>query len=128
MWKAAPNCHVLWKCSRSNDATNYVYPEPKPKGYNPLNGSIVGSQIAYTPKGWIDRSTFSQFIDHFNKHAGNERPVVLLFDSVSSHVDHDVFMKAKSLGIELYRIVPNATHFMQPLDKVFLVRLRPNGI
>lgn len=26
-------------------------------------------------------------------------------------------MKAKSKGIELYRILPNATHLMQPLDK-----------
>lgn len=60
---------------------------------------------------------FAQFMDPFNKHAGNERPVVLLFDSVSSHVDHDVLMKAKEQGIELYRIVPNATHLMQPLDK-----------
>lgn len=95
----------------------FVYPEPKPKGYNPLNGSLEGSQIAYTPKGWMDKTTFAQFMDHFNKYAGNERPVVLLFDSVSSHVDHEVFMKAKSQGIELYRIVPNATHLMQPLDK-----------
>lgn len=65
----------------------------------------------------MDRGTFAQFMDHFNKHAGIERPVVLLFDSVSSHVDHDVFIKAKAQGIELYRIVPNATHLMQPLDK-----------
>ena len=95
----------------------FVYPEPRPKGYNPLNGSLEGSQIAYTPKGWMDKTTFSRFMNHFDQHAGSERPVVLLFDSVSSHVDHEVFMKAKSLGIELYRIVPNATHLMQPLDK-----------
>ncbi|XP_062593403.1 uncharacterized protein LOC134254888 [Saccostrea cucullata] len=94
-----------------------VYPEPKPRGYNPLNGSLDGTDIAYTKKGWMDRATFSKFVDHFDRHAGVERPVLLLFDSVSSHVDHDVFMKAKSKGIELYRILPNATHLMQPLDK-----------
>lgn len=94
-----------------------VYPEPKPRGYNPLNGSIDGTDLAYTKKGWMDRATFSKFIDHFDRYAGVERPVLLLFDSVSSHVDHDVFMKAKSKGIELYRILPNATHLMQPLDK-----------
>ena len=65
----------------------------------------------------MDTATFSKFIDHFDKHAGPERPVVLLFDSVSNHVNHDVFMKAVSKGIELNRIVPNATHLMQPLDK-----------
>lgn len=94
-----------------------VYPEPKPRGYNPLSGSIDGTDLAYTKKGWMDRATFSKFIDHFDRYAGVERPVLLLFDSVSSHVDHDVFMKAKSKGIELYRILPNATHLMQPLDK-----------
>ncbi|XP_052219882.1 uncharacterized protein LOC127837083 isoform X2 [Dreissena polymorpha] len=94
-----------------------VYPEPKPRGYNPLNGSIEGSDIAFTKKGWMDVDTFSKFIDHFDKFAGTDRPVVLLMDSVSSHVDHSVFMKAIARGIELYRLVPNATHLMQPLDK-----------
>ena len=94
-----------------------VYPEPKPRGYNPLTGALEGSDIAYTPKWWMDKSTFSKFLDFFYKNAGTDRPVVLLFDSVSSHIDHDIFMKAKSMNIELYRIVPNATHIMQPLDK-----------
>lgn len=94
-----------------------VYPEPKPRGYNPLSGSIDGTDLAYTKKGWMDRATFSKFIYHFDRYAGVERPVLLLFDSVSSHVDHDVFLKAISKGIELYRILPNATHLMQPLDK-----------
>jgi hypothetical protein len=43
--------------------------------------------------------------------------MVLLFDSVTSHIDPDIFLSAKAKGIELYRIVPNATHLMQPLDK-----------
>ena len=38
--------------------------------------------------------------------------MVLLFDSVSSHIDPDIFLSAKERGI-----VPNATHLMQPLDK-----------
>ena len=59
---------------------------------------------------------FSKFIDHFDKHAGQERPVILLIDSVSSHINMDIFTKAKEKGIELYRLVPNATHVMQPFD------------
>jgi hypothetical protein len=65
----------------------------------------------------MDTATFSMFIDHFDKFAGTDRPVVLLMDSVSSNVDHTVFKKAKGKGIEHYRIVPNATHLMQLLDK-----------
>ena len=95
----------------------FVYPEPRPRGYNPLTGSTEGSDIAYTKKGWMDATTFAKFVDHFDKHAGTERPVVLPIDSISSHIDLTVFSEASAKGIELYRIVPNATHLMQPMDK-----------
>ena len=50
-------------------------------------------------RGWIETATFANFIDHFDKFAGQDRLVELLFDSESSHVNHDVFMQAKSKGI-----------------------------
>ena len=94
-----------------------VYPRPKPAGCNPLNGALPGTVIEYTKKGWMDALTFVRFIDHFDQHAGTERPVLLILDSVSSHVDMAAFSRAAEKGIELYRLVPNATHLMQPLDK-----------
>ena len=39
----------------------------------------------------MNNVTFRKFIEHFDKFAGPNRPVVLLFDSVSSHIDSDVF-------------------------------------
>lgn len=61
---------------------------------------------------------FSAFIDHFDNNIDtNDRPVVLLIDSVSSHINKDIFTKADSRVIEMYRLVPNASHFMQLLDK-----------
>lgn len=95
----------------------FVYPTPPPRGYNPLTGAIENSAITYTSKGWMDSVAFQKFIQHFDKHCGTERPVILLIDSVSSHVNMNAFEDAKSKGIELYRLVPNATHIMQPLDK-----------
>lgn len=95
----------------------FVYPEPKPKGYNALSGALEGSSIAYTQKGWMNNETFAKYIEHFDTFCGEKRPVVLLFDSVSSHINPEVFLSAKAKGIELYRIVANATHLMQPLDK-----------
>ena len=71
----------------------FVYPVPKPRGYTPLNGAIEGSDIEFTQKGWMDTATFAKFIDHFDNFAGQDRPVLLLFDSVSSHVNHDVLCK-----------------------------------
>ena len=94
-----------------------VYPRPKPVRCNPLNGALPGTVIEYSKKGWMDAVTFLRFIDHFDQHAGTKRPVLLILDSVSSHVDMAAFSRAAEKGIELYRLVPNATHLMQPLDK-----------
>ncbi|XP_041361896.1 uncharacterized protein LOC121377863 [Gigantopelta aegis] len=94
-----------------------VYPAPKPQGCNPLTGGLNGSAIEYTKKGWMTADAFLKFINHFDKHAGPERPVLLLIDSVSSHVDMSVFQSAAEKGIEIYRLLPNATHLMQPLDR-----------
>ncbi|KAJ8304426.1 hypothetical protein KUTeg_018009 [Tegillarca granosa] len=95
----------------------YVYPAPPPTGVNPLNCSLPGGFVAYTEKGWMNSQTFEQFLDHFEQHIVTEKPVVLLIDSVGSHINRTVFRKALSKGTELYRLVPNATHLMQPLDK-----------
>ncbi|XP_060604840.1 uncharacterized protein LOC132757544 isoform X2 [Ruditapes philippinarum] len=94
-----------------------VYPEPRPRGYSALTGGIAGSGIAFTKKGWMDSEAYEDFLKHFDKHACKDRPVVLLIDSVSSHISQGAFEMAKSKGILLYRIIPNATHLMQPLDK-----------
>ena len=94
-----------------------VYQSPKPKGCNPLNGAIEGTAVEYTKKGRMTTETFSKFIDHFEKHVGPERPVVLLIDSVSSLVDMSVFQSASEKEIKIFRLVPNATHLMQPLDR-----------
>ena len=93
-----------------------VYPQPKPTAYDPLIGSRNGTVIEYTEKGWMNSKTFLEFLKHFNKYACSKRPVILLVDSVSSHMSIEVFTFAKSNGIELYRLQPNATHFLQPLD------------
>ncbi|XP_060607819.1 jerky protein-like [Ruditapes philippinarum] len=99
----------------------FVFPEPKPRAYDPLNRAPEGNYIAYTKKGRMDGTTFSKFSDHFDKVAGIERPVVLLLDNVGSHISQEVFVKAKKKDILLYRIVPNTTHLMQPFDKVYSV-------
>ena len=96
-----------------------IFPEPKPKGYNLLSAALEEGTAAsaYSKKGWKDSVTFKVFLEHFHIYAGSEQPIVLLFDSVSSHIDMKTFEFAKVKEIELYRLLPNATHIMQPLDK-----------
>ena len=94
-----------------------VYPRPAPAGCNPLNGALPGTIVEYTKKGWMDAVTFCKFILHVDRHAGAARPIALIIDSVSSHVDMKAFTLAVAKGIEIYRLLPNSTHIMQPLDK-----------
>ncbi|XP_045177895.2 jerky protein homolog-like [Mercenaria mercenaria] len=93
-----------------------VYPQPKPSAYDPLIGSRKGTAVEYTEKGWMNGKTFLKFLQHFDQYASQERPVLLLIDSVSSHIDLNIFTFAKEKQIELYRLIPNATHFLQPVD------------
>lgn len=95
----------------------FVYPALRPRGYSPLTSGIENSDTVYIAKGWMDSEAFKCFLEQFDKYCGKDRPVVLLVDSVSSHVNMGAFEFAKSKGIELYRFIPNATHIMQPLDK-----------
>lgn len=72
------------------------------------------SVIHYTPKGLMNSNTFSAFIHHFDdKEDKNDRPVVLLINSVSSHINKGLFTKSECRGIEIYMLVPNATHLTQ---------------
>lgn len=73
-------------------------------------------------------NAFSAFIHNIhNKEDKNDRPVVFLINSVSSHINKDIFTKAGSRGIEMYMLVPNASHLMQPLDKGVFVPLKKSG-
>lgn len=94
----------------------FVFARPKPTSYDLLAGSHRNARAEFTDKGWMDAETFRKFIHHLHAHAVKERPIVLLIDSVGSHVDMESFSAAKELGIEIYRLVRNATHLMQPLD------------
>ncbi|KAJ8314823.1 hypothetical protein KUTeg_006973 [Tegillarca granosa] len=61
----------------------FVYPEPEPTAYDPLIGAARGSRVEYTPKGWMDATTFSKFIDHFDANVDKtNRPTLLLLDSL----------------------------------------------
>ena len=85
--------------------------------YDPLTGATRGKSVEYSAKGWMNSNIFLTFIQHFDRHAGEESPVVLLIDSVSSHINMDVFTTARKKGIQIYRLVPYTIHLMQPLDE-----------
>ena len=96
-----------------------AYPEPRPTTYDPLTGAPRGKSVEYSTKGWMNSNIFLTFIERFDRHAG-ESPVVLRIDSVSSHINMDVFTTAREKGLEIYRLVPYVAYLMQPLDEGLL--------
>lgn len=85
-----------------------MYPSPKPTAYDPLLHVCAtrGSIIHYILKGWMNSNACSAFIDHFDNNVDtNDKPVILLIDSVSSHINMDIFTKAESRGNEIYMLV-----------------------
>ena len=50
------------------------------------------------------------------KHLLDSGPVVLFIDGHFSHAGIDLIKRARSLGIHLFRLPPNTTHLLQPLD------------
>lgn len=58
------------------------------------------------------------YFDYFDNTVDtNDRPVVFLIDTVSSTINTDIFTKAESSLIDIYRLVPIATNLMHLLEK-----------
>ena len=53
---------------------------------------------------------------HFTPSIPPARPVVLLLDGHSSHINLDAAKFARENGIELYLLPPHTTHALQPCD------------
>lgn len=100
----------------------YVYPAPKSSTYDLLLDAKRGSGIHFSPKGyWIQMFYFSALIDYFDNTVDtNDRPNVFLIDTVSSTINTNIFTKAESRLIEIYRLVPTATNLMHLLEKRFV--------
>ena len=106
------HCYVLCKCRWHYYSPVFVYSKPKHTSLDLLPGSYRQARAEFTDKGWMNAETFIKFIQHLHTHAVKNRPIVLLIDSVESHVDMESFSFAKELGIQIYRLVRNATHLM----------------
>ena len=79
---------------------------------------VPGSLYGLSPKGWIDRSLFSDwFFDHFLTNIPAARPVLLLMDGHSAHYCPEVIRAAAAEKVVLFTLPPHTTHLTQPLDK-----------
>ncbi|DBA02789.1 TPA: hypothetical protein N0F65_006579, partial [Lagenidium giganteum] len=79
---------------------------------------IPRARITTTESAFMDTNMMTQWIERFANEVPTpiQRPVVLLLNGASSHMDEAIDMRAKQLGVRLVQIPANASHLFQPLD------------
>lgn len=95
--------------------------------YERILGDVARSMpnnwgIGLSESGWMNSATFFEYIANvFEPYLTSKkikRPVVLFFDGHSSHLTLQLSEFCNLKKIELITLPPNATHIIQPLDRV----------
>jgi len=74
--------------------------------------------FAATEKGWIDTSTFYSWLaNHFLNNISDVRPVLLLVDGHTTHIDVHTAKLCKENNVALYLLHAHASHLIQPCDR-----------
>ena len=92
--------------------------------YNPMNNCVDNAYFGRSVSGWISTEIFFGWIaNHFAKKV-LVRPVLLLVDGHSSHIDLHISKFCRDNGIYLYCLPPHLSHVLQPLDVSFFKPLK----
>ena len=95
--------------------------------YNPLDGYVDGAYFGKSENGWMVTELFYGWItNHFSAHIPPERPVLLLVDVHTTHIDMETSKFCTQNGILLYCLPPHSSHLTQPLDVGFFGALKCN--
>ena len=81
-------------------------------------GEVPGTMYGLSQNGWVDSELFDLwFSNHFLAHAVPTRPLLLIMDGASSHLNPLTIQKAAQEEVVLFCLPPHSTHKTQPLDK-----------
>ena len=82
------------------------------------DGEVPGTMYALSSSGWVDSEIFDLwFTHHFLPHAPGVRPLLLLLDGHSSHLNPTTITRAAEEKVIIFCLPPHTTHRTQPLDK-----------
>lgn len=106
----------------------YVILKGKQKWTDWLKGSPPGTKLNVTPHGWIDQDVFDDWFEyHFlpfaMKHPGKK---VLIGDNMSAHLTMKTLKLCSENNVSFILLIPNSTHFLQPLDVAYFSSLKTN--
>ena len=89
--------------------------------YLPVNNCVEGAFFGCSSNGWISTELFYGWVASKRVPA---RPVVLLLDGNSSHINLELSKFCRDNSILLYCFPAHASHILQPLDISFFKPLK----
>ena len=84
---------------------------------NVYNGAAENFMFRGQRSGWFE--------NQFLKFSSKERPLLLLFDGLKSHVTLELLESTEKNNIILYCLPPHSLHLLQPLDVSVFGPLKP---
>lgn len=86
----------------------------------PDEATLPGTSYAASPNEWMKTENFvNYFIKTFMAHAVPERPILLLYDGHSTHLDPRLIDAAIENQIIILKLPPHSSHLLQPMDLAF---------
>jgi hypothetical protein len=125
--KSAPgnsNEHIS-VCPTISAARTYSLPLLIYKGINVIGGLLSGPSVpsgtvaGFTKTGYMHENLFRMYIEHFARSIPPVRPVLLMLDGHSSHIDLISINFCRDNDILLYVLPSNTTHLLQPSEIPF---------
>lgn len=88
---------------------------------------FAGTAYAASPKGWMDSDIFhNYFLKTLLPALGDVRPVLLIYDGHSTHVNVKLIELARENQITILKLPPHSSHLLQPLDLAVFKSLKNN--
>ena len=83
--------------------------------------------LGFTRNDWIETSQFYAWLtNHFVKYIPPLRPIAMLLDGHSPHIDFYVVEFCTANGILLFRLPPHSSHALQSADRGFFGNFKSN--
>ncbi|CAG8835093.1 13928_t:CDS:1, partial [Cetraspora pellucida] len=95
-------------CPTISAAGTYIPPLLIYKGVNVIEGLLTGASVppgtvaAFTDTGYMHEDIFRMYIEHFNNSIPPARPVLLMLDGATSHIDLTSIKYCQDKNILLY--------------------------
>lgn len=83
----------------------------------PEDKAFPNTAYAATKNGWMEADVFLRYMEKtFIPNVPKERPILLIFDGHSTHIDERTIRLAIDNEIIILKLPPHSSHLLQPLD------------